>query len=68
MNSVNPKFILRNYLAQNAIALATEKRDFSEIDRLLTLLRRPYEEQPGMERYLASPPDGSKHLVVSCSS
>jgi uncharacterized protein YdiU (UPF0061 family) len=68
MNSVNPKFILRNYLAQNAIALATEKRDFSEIDRLLTLLRRPYEEQPGMERYLASPPDGSKHLVVCCSS
>jgi uncharacterized protein YdiU (UPF0061 family) len=68
MNSVNPKFILRNYLAQNAIVLATEKRDFSEIDRLLTLLRRPYEEQPGMERYTASPPDGSKHLVVSCSS
>jgi len=68
MSSVNPKFILRNYLAQNAIVLATEKRDFSEIDRLLTLLRRPYEEQPGMERYLASPPDGSKHLVVSCSS
>jgi hypothetical protein len=68
MNKVNPKFILRNHLAQNAIVLATEKRDFSEIDRLLTLLRRPYDEQPGMEQYAAPPPAGSKHLVVSCSS
>ena len=68
MNKVNPKFILRNYLAQDAIVLATEKRDFSEIDRLLALLRHPYAEQPGMEHYAAPPPDGSKHVVVSCSS
>jgi uncharacterized protein YdiU (UPF0061 family) len=68
MNRVNPKFVLRNYLAQTAITLATEKRDFSEIDRLLTLLRRPYDEQPGMERYTVAPPDWGNHLVVSCSS
>ena len=68
MNRANPRFVLRNYLAQTAITLATEKRDFSEIERLLALLRHPYDEHPGMERYTGAPPDWSKHLVVSCSS
>ncbi len=68
MDAVNPKYILRNYLAQNAITRATEHRDYSEIDRLLALLRNPYEEQPEMEEYAAPPPDWGKRLVVSCSS
>ncbi len=68
MDAVNPKYILRNYLAQNAITRATEHRDYSEIDRLLVLLRNPYDEQPEMEEYAAPPPDWGKRLVVSCSS
>jgi protein adenylyltransferase len=68
MNHINPKFVLRNYLAQTAITLATEKRDFSEIARLLALLQDPFNEHPGMERYAAPPPDSGEHLVVSCSS
>ncbi len=68
MNRVNPKYVLRNYLAQNAIEQATQQRDYSEIDRLLTLLREPYAEQPDMEKYAAPPPNWGKHLVVSCSS
>jgi len=68
MDRVNPKYVLRNYLAQTAIVQATEKRDYSEIDRLLDLLCDPYAEQPGMEKYAASPPDWGKHIVVSCSS
>jgi uncharacterized protein YdiU (UPF0061 family) len=68
MNCVNPKYILRNYLVQNAIALATETRDFSEINRLLGLLQDPFSEQPGMESYAAPPPAGSQPIVVSCSS
>jgi len=68
MNQINPKFVLRNYLAQTAITLATEKRDFSEIARLLALLQDPFNEHPGMERYAAPPPDSGEHLVVSCSS
>lgn len=68
MDAVNPKYVLRNYLAQNAITRATEQRDFSEIDRLLVLLRKPYDEQPEMEEYAAPPPDWGKRLVVSCSS
>lgn len=68
MNRVNPKYVLRNYLAQQAIALATEKKDYSEIDRLQALLRDPFSEQPAMEAYAAPPPNWGKHLSVSCSS
>jgi len=67
MNRVNPKYVLRNYLAQTAIEKAQQK-DFSEIDRLLTLLSNPFTDQPGMEAYAAAPPNWGKHLSVSCSS
>jgi uncharacterized protein YdiU (UPF0061 family) len=67
MNRVNPKYVLRNYLAQIAIEKAQQK-DFSEIDRLLAILQKPFEEHPGMESYAAPPPNWGKHIVVSCSS
>ena len=67
MDHVNPRYILRNYLAQEAIERAQQK-DYSEIERLLQLLHDPYKEQPGMERYAAAPPNWGKHLSVSCSS
>lgn len=65
---VNPKYILRNYLAQKAINLAVEQKDFSEIDRLLSLLRAPFDEQPEMQHYSVPTPEWGKRLVVSCSS
>ena len=68
MNRINPKYVLRNYLAQQAIELATEKKDYSEIDRLRELLRDPFSEQPAMEAYAAPPPNWGKHISVSCSS
>jgi hypothetical protein len=68
MRRINPKYVLRNYLAQTAISYATEKKDFSEIERLLKVLRDPYSEQLGMERYAEAPPDWGRQLVVSCSS
>ncbi len=67
MNRVNPKYILRNYLAQTAIEKA-QKKDFSEVERLLTLLQDPFSEHPGMESYAAPPPNWGKHIAVSCSS
>ena len=67
MSRVNPKYVLRNYLAQVAIEKAQQK-DFTEIDRLLTLLENPFREQPGMDGYAAPPPNWGKHLAVSCSS
>ena len=68
MHRVNPKYVLRNYLAQTAIRKAAEHKDYSEIDRLLKLLRRPFDEQPAMAAYAAPPPDWAQHIEVSCSS
>lgn len=68
MDRVNPKYVLRNYLAQQAISAATGRRDYTEIERLLALLRAPFAEQPAMESYAAPPPDWGKRLAVSCSS
>lgn len=67
MNRVNPKYVLRNYLAQVAIERARQI-DYTEIDRLRQLLRDPFAEQPEMESYAAPPPDWAKQITVSCSS
>jgi len=68
MDAVNPKYVLRNYLAQNAIEKAELHKDFSEIDRLLHLLGKPFDEQPEMESYAATPPEWGRQIEVSCSS
>jgi uncharacterized protein YdiU (UPF0061 family) len=67
MNRVNPKYVLRNHLAEAAIRQAKEK-DFSEVERLATVLRRPFDEQPDYEAYAGLPPDWASSLEVSCSS
>jgi uncharacterized protein YdiU (UPF0061 family) len=67
MHAVNPLYILRNYLAQNAIE-AAEKGDYNEVRRLHQVLRNPFTEQPGMSQYAQRPPDWGKHLEISCSS
>jgi uncharacterized protein YdiU (UPF0061 family) len=67
MNRVNPKYVLRNHLAQAAIEKA-QAGDFAEIETLRALLARPFDEQAGMERYAAAPPAGTQRVVVSCSS
>ncbi len=67
MQAANPKYILRNYLAQRAIEKA-QHGDFSEVDRLLQVLRKPFDEQPEQEAYADLPPDWGKTLEISCSS
>lgn len=67
MRAANPKYVLRNHLAQAAIERA-ETGDFTETMRLLKVLKRPFDEQPEHEADAAFPPDWAQHLEVSCSS
>lgn len=67
MNQVNPKYILRNHLAQQAIDKA-EQGDMAEADTLLMLLTRPFAEQPEFEAYAMPAPDWASELEISCSS
>ncbi|QWD65013.1 YdiU family protein [Polynucleobacter sp. MWH-UH2A] len=67
MNAANPKYILRNHLAQAAIDKA-KQHDFSEVKRLLEILSRPYDEQPEYETYAMPPPPDLEKVEVSCSS
>ncbi len=67
MDRVNPKYVLRNYLAQVAIDKAQQK-DFSEVRQLMAVLQHPFDEQPQHDRYAALPPDWAAGIEVSCSS
>ncbi|WP_144634537.1 protein adenylyltransferase SelO [Bordetella genomosp. 13] len=67
MDRVNPLYVLRNHLAEQAIR-AARQGDPSEIDTLLALLRDPYTPRPGHDSYAALPPDWAAGIEVSCSS
>jgi len=67
MRAANPKYILRNYLAQHAIT-AAEAGDYGPVRELHQVLSQPFDEQPGFERYAQRPPEDGKHLEISCSS
>jgi len=71
MKTKNPKYVLRNYMAQMAIDKA-EKDDVSLIEELYQVLKNPYEEQPEFEHWFTKRPEWARHKVgcsmLSCSS
>ncbi len=67
MNRINPKYILRNHLAQKAIEQA-QQDDFSELEKLHQILSMPFDEQVAFTDYSKPPPLDMQRLAVSCSS
>ena len=68
MDRTNPACVLRNWMAEEAIAKARDRRDYSMIEELRSLLAAPFRLPPGMERYAGYPPDWAGGISVSCSS
>jgi uncharacterized protein YdiU (UPF0061 family) len=67
MLAASPRYVLRNWLAEAAIRQARQG-DYTEVERLLRCLRRPFDEQPEFAAYAAPPPDWACAIEVSCSS
>ena len=69
LNAVNPKFVLRNWVAESAIRAVEDHGDRAALDRIFRLVTRPFAEHGSDDAMFAAPPDGEmRELEVSCSS
>ncbi|WP_260293063.1 hypothetical protein [Sedimenticola hydrogenitrophicus] len=64
---MNPKFILRNYMAEEAIR-AVDAGDYRLVNELSALLRHPFSEHPEHQHYAGEIPDWAGWISLSCSS
>jgi uncharacterized protein YdiU (UPF0061 family) len=68
MDRVNPKYVLRNWVAETAIRAVEDNGDVAPLDTILRLLQSPFDEHAGDDRFAAPPPRELQDLSVSCSS
>jgi uncharacterized protein YdiU (UPF0061 family) len=68
MAAVNPRYVLRNWVAEVAIRAVEDRDDTGPLDRILTLLQSPYDQHGGEEAFAAPPAAEYGELSVSCSS
>jgi len=67
MLAANPKYVLKNYMLQEAIDTA-EKGDFSVVNDLFKIAQKPFDEHPEFERWAGATPQAFKNKKLSCSS
>jgi uncharacterized protein YdiU (UPF0061 family) len=68
MDAINPKYVLRNWIAETVIRAVEDRGDLTVLDRLMRVLQTPFEEHPEDAEFAAPPPEPLRHLSVSCSS
>ncbi|HKY19063.1 MAG TPA: YdiU family protein [Rhizomicrobium sp.] len=68
LDRVNPKFVLRNWVAESAIRAVEDHSDIATLERIFRLVQAPFEKHDGDEAFAAPPPPEMSHLEVSCSS
>jgi uncharacterized protein YdiU (UPF0061 family) len=68
LDRVNPRFVLRNWVAETAIRAVEDRGDVATLDRIFRLLQTPFDEHPGDAEFAAPPPPQMCGLEVSCSS
>ncbi|MFM7284766.1 MAG: protein adenylyltransferase SelO family protein, partial [Betaproteobacteria bacterium] len=68
MRAVNPKYVLRNWIAEEVISAVRDHGDTGPLQSVARLLQNPFEEHPESTRYASPPPEWAPHLSVSCSS
>ena len=68
MDQVNPRYVLRNWVAETAIRAVEDNNDIATLDRIFQILQSPFEQHDGDEAFAAPPPPDMCHLEVSCSS
>jgi uncharacterized protein YdiU (UPF0061 family) len=68
LRAANPKYVLRNWVAETAIRAAEDRRDYGVLGDILEVLQSPFEEHSSASHLAALPPDALRGLCVSCSS
>jgi len=68
LDLVNPRYVLRNWVAESAIRAVEDRNDIATLDRILNIVATPFQKHDGDEAFAAPPPSGMCNLEVSCSS